>query len=507
MSPAPAKQAPLRGGAIALAAFALALSNFVVVLDITIANVSVSHIAGSLAVSPSQGTWVITSYAVAEAICVPLTGWLASRFGAVRVFMLSLLGFGLFSFLCGVSGNLESLVLFRVMQGLCGGPIMPMSQTLMLRLFPPAKAGQAMGIWAMTTVTAPIAGPILGGLISDNLSWHWIFFINLPVVALCGTLAWILVRRYETPTERRPIDFVGLALLVVWVGALQILLDKGREEDWFSSSLIVTLAIVAVLGFIAFLIWELTERNPIVDLSVFRFRGFTIGVIAQSTTYAAFFAQVVLVPLFLQSNLGYTATWAGYAVAPMGIMAVIVSPIAAGLVAKTDVRRLVTFGVVWLGVMTLLRTGWVTSMDYWTIALPQFMQGIGMPFFFIGTTTLALGAVNPNQTASAAGLQNFLRTLAGAMATSLTTTFWERESKIARTELVGVIHPPANALGTGSIADQARATLERLVDVESTTLATNTVFLICAAIFIFAAAVVWLAPAPKKGASAPMGGH
>lgn len=509
MSPAstdPAHARPLSSGAVFLAAFAMALSNFVVVLDITIANVSVPHIAGSLAVSPSQGTWVITSYAVAEAICVPLTGWLAGRFGAVRVFLVSLLGFGLCSLLCGLSGNLESLVLFRVLQGLCGGPIMPMSQTLMLRIFPPAQAGKAMGIWAMTTVTAPIAGPILGGLISDNLSWHWIFFINLPVVLICGTLAWRLVRRYETPTARRPIDYVGLGLLIVWVGALQILLDKGREEDWFASGLIVSLAIVAVLGFIAFLIWELTERDPIVDLSVFRFRGFTIGVIAQSTAYAAFFGQVVLVPLFLQTNLGYTASWAGFAVAPMGIMAVVMSPLAAGLVAKVDVRRIVTFGVVWLGVMTLLRTDWVSVMGYWTIATPQFLQGVGMPFYFIGTTTLALGAVRPEQTASAAGLQNFLRTLSGAVATSLSTTFWERQTKLARTELVGVMHPPANALVSGAAGDQPRATLERLIDIESTTLAANTIFLWCTILFVFAATVVWLAPRPRRGAAA-MGGH
>ncbi|MCW1381624.1 DHA2 family efflux MFS transporter permease subunit [Novosphingobium sp. KCTC 2891] len=496
MSAAHAVDQPLKGIRLALGGFALAFANFMVVLDITIANVSVPHISGSLAVAPSQGTWVITSYAVAEAICVPLSGWLAARLGAVRVFLASIIGFGLFSFLCGVSSSLEALILFRVFQGLCGAPIMPMSQTLMLRIFPPEKAAMALGLWSMTTVVAPIAGPIFGGTISDNWSWNWIFFINLPVVAICATLGTRLLRRYETPVEKKPVDFIGLGLLVVWVGALQIMLDKGREEDWFSSNLIIALAIVALVGFIAFLIWELTERNPIIDLSVFKSRGFTVGVISQSTTYAAFFASVVLIPLFLQTNLGYTATWAGYATAFIGIMAVIMSPIAASLIGRIDVRLLITGGVLWLGMVTLLRTGWATQMDFFTIALPQFLQGFGMPFFFIGTTTLALGAVRPEQTASAAGIQNFMRTLAGAMATSVATTMWEHESKTVRAEMVGELHPGA-VMSSGLPLPQARAMIERMVETEAMTIATNTIFLACFCVFVVAAAVVWLAPAPR----------
>lgn len=491
---APPSAAPLTGGAVLFAAFALALSNFVVVLDITIANVSVPHISGSLAVSPSQGTWVITSYAVAEAIAVPLTGWLAARFGAVRVFLLSLFGFGLFSLLCGLSQTLAGLIAFRVAQGLCGAPIMPMSQTLLLRIFPPQRASTALGIWAMTTVSAPIAGPILGGLISDNWSWHWIFFINLPIVALCGTVTWRLTRRYETATIKRPIDFVGLAMLVVWVGALQIMLDKGREEDWFASSLIVTLAIVAAIGFVAFLIWELTERDPIVDLSVFRSRGFTVGVITQSTSYAAFFAMVVLTPLYLQTNLDYTATVAGQAMGFMGVLAVVMSPIVAALTTRVDVRRLITFGVLWLAAMALLRTRWITGMAFFDISLPQFLQGFGMPFFFVGTTTLALGSVPPQQTASAAGIQNFMRTLSGAFATSLSTTMWDRETKYAHAELAGIVHPPA-MFSDGSLV--SRLMLDRLVTTEAITLATNTVFLGCALMFVGSACFIWLAPRPK----------
>lgn len=485
----------LKGWPLLLASLSLALANFVVILDLTIANVSVPHIAGSLAVSPTQGTWVITSYSVAEAICVPLSGWLAARFGAVRVFLVAVVGFALASLLCGLSRSLEALIIFRIMQGFCGGPIMPMSQTLMTRIFPPEKQGMALGLWSMTVVVAPILGPIFGGTISDDWSWHWIFFINLPVSTLClvGALRWVV--RFETPTVKRPIDYVGLIILVIWVSALQILLDEGRNADWFASPFICTMAIIAVIGFAAFLIWELTEANPVVDLSVFAARGYSAAVAAQSIAYAGFFSAIVVVPLFLQTNLGYSATYAGYATAFVGVMAVIMSPIAAGMMARFDVRRLITFGVVWLGVISLMRTGWVTQMDFFTLSLPQFLQGFGMPFFFIGTTSLALGSVRPDQTASAAGLQNFVRTLAGAFATSLATTMWEQQTRIAHENLASLVHPlPQNS---GFTPEQARMVLERIVQTESVTLATNTIFWGCTGLFALAAMLVWIAPKPR----------
>ncbi|GEO00880.1 MFS transporter [Novosphingobium sediminis] len=494
---APGAELPrLKGWPLLLAAFSLALANFVVVLDITIANVSVPHIAGSLAVSPSQGTWAITSYSVAEAICVPLSGWLAARFGAVRVFLTAITGFALFSLLCGVSRSLEALIVFRIFQGLSGGPIMPMSQTLLTRIFPPEKVGMALGLWSMTVVVAPILGPIFGGTISDDWSWHWIFFINLPIVTFCLVFALRYLLPFETPTVQRPIDYIGLALLVIWVGALQIVLDEGRNADWFASSFICTLAVIAVIGFAAFLIWELTEANPVVDLSVFRQRGYSAAVAAQSIAYAGFFSAIVVVPLFLQTNLGYTATYAGYATAFVGVLAVLMSPVAAGLMSRYDVRKLITFGVVWLGLVSLLRTGWASQMDFFTISLPQFLQGFGMPFFFIGTTSLALGSVRPDQTASAAGLQNFARTLAGAFATSLATTLWEREAKMAHENLAGLAHPLPQ--GFGFTTEQGRMILERIVQTESVTLATNAIFWGCTGLFALAAMIVWIAPRPRS---------
>ena len=503
--------ASFTGVRLLLAGFLLAMANFIVVLDMTIANVSVPHISGALAVSTQSGTWVITSYAVAEAICVPLTGWLAGRFGALRTFLFSLGGFGLFSALCGMSSTLGMLVVFRLGQGLCGGPLMPLTQTLLLRISPPEKHAQAMAMWAMTVIIAPIVGPILGGWISDNWSWEWIFFINVPLALLVLPATAVLLRKAETRTFRLPIDFVGLVLLIVWIGAFQMMLDLGREEDWFSSTRIVVLAALAAVFFCAFLIWELTEEHPIVDLRVYRHRGFTAATIAQMIAFGTYFSSVVIIPQFLQLTMGYTATQAGYTMAFSGVFAFLVSPLVPGLMQRVDPRLLVFLGISWLGFCSVLRTGWSTDSTFWEFALPQLIQGIGMAMFMVPLTTISLSSVRPEETATAAGISNFGRTLAGAVATAIVTTVWSNLARSDSAEMAGSLNgaqAASSALQAGGFStEQARGAIANLVTEQGMAQATGHLFALAAVGLFLAAMTIWLAPRPPKGGRPVVGGH
>jgi DHA2 family multidrug resistance protein len=488
-APQEALKASLSGTQLVMAGFFLAASNFIVVLDMTIANVSVPHIAGGLAISPNEGTYVITSYAVAEAITVPLTGWLALRFGTLRSFVVAMLAFGFCSLLCGMANSLELLVVGRILQGLSGGLLMPFSQTLLLRVFPVEKRGTAMGLWAMTTLVAPVLGPIVGGYISDNWGWPYIFYINIPLSIVASCLIWNILAQYETKTVKAKMDVVGLGLLVVWVASLQLMLDKGKEFDWFNAIEIRILLITAIIGFFCFLIWELTEKDPIVDLRVFRHRGFSASVLAIALIFGSFFGSVVLTPLWLQSYMGYTAEWSGLTTCATGILAIFIAPIVGKLSGKVDQRYLVFYGVMWLGIWTFIRSFATTDMTHWQISLPMLLQGLGLPFFFIPSTALALSSVQEHETASAAGLMSFLRTLAGAFATSMVTTSWESKAAVFRSEIVSNLqpHPEIDI----SILDQ-------LVDSQAIMLSTNQIFTVLACTFMIAACAIWLVPKPTR---------
>ncbi len=310
---------------LALSTIGLSLATFMQVLDTTIANVSLPTIAGNLGVSNNQSTWVITSFAVSMAIALPLTGFLTRRFGEVKLFTACTLLFALTSFLCGISQSMGMLIVFRALQGAVAGPMYPITQSLLIGIYPPAKRGMALALLAMVTVVAPIAGPILGGWITDNYSWPWIFFINVPIGIFASMVVANQLRGKVEKTERPKIDYVGLITLIIGVGALQIVLDKGNDEDWFNSTFIIVTSIVSAISIAIFLIWELTDKDPIVDLKLFRHRNFTAGTIALVLAYAAFFAIGLLVPLWLQRNLGYTSTWAGYATAPLGVIPVLLT--------------------------------------------------------------------------------------------------------------------------------------------------------------------------------------
>jgi DHA2 family multidrug resistance protein len=489
------------GAKLIFAIFVLALANFMAVLDITIVNVAVPHIAGGLAVSPNEGTWTITSYAVAEAIMVPLTGWLAARFGAVRVFVFAAFGFGLFSALCGIAQSLGMLIAARILQGLAGGPLMPMSQTLLMRTTPPKHANIALGLWTMTTILAPIAGPVLGGTISDTIGWQWAFYINVPVAIACGVLSLRLFAGCETERERKPVDAAGLGLLIVWIGAMQIMLDKGQEDDWFNSSFIVTLAIIGVIGFIAFLIWELTEEHPIVDLRVFRHRGFVVASLAMALTYGSYFGSVVLIPLWLQSNMNYTATLAGDIMAFNGVFGLVMAPVAAILMNRFDPRILLFVGISIISSTTLFRTTFASNIDWNHMILPQLAFGIGMPLFFVPLMGMTMASVRKEETASAAGLINFIRTTSAAISTAIVTTVWADQATADRVQLSARLNNANGALAhmqaAGQSAEQARQSLDNLVQGQSVMIATNQMFLVIGGVLALAALAVWLMPKPK----------
>ncbi|ABP64146.1 MULTISPECIES: DHA2 family efflux MFS transporter permease subunit [Novosphingobium] len=491
-----------------VAGLVLALANFMVILDLSIANVSIPHIAGNLGITLEQGAWVITSYAVAEAICVPLTGWVAGRFGSVRTFLFSMVGFGICSFLCGISVTMGMLVASRIGQGIFGAFLMPMSQTLLLSVFPPEKRNMAMGLWAVTLLMGPALGPMIGGYLTENYSWHWIFLINVPVAILCIVVGFALLRPIETERQILPIDYVGLALLVLWVGCLQIVLDLGRNHDWFADPMIVALTITSAVGFIVFIIWELGEDHPIVDLRVLRHRGFSVSLTVLSLAFAGYFAAFVVVPQWQQAWLGFPATAAGLSSSFSAMGGLITVPLVAFLMSRLDLRFLVSCGVTWIAAMTLVRTTWTTDSDFWTLSIPQFVQGLGTPFMMLPLMTLTLNTVKENEVASAAGLQSFMRTIATAVATSITLSYWGDTQRIARSDAVAVLQPEAAQASLSSLgfpSEQIRQVLSNMVELEATTLALIHTFWATTAVLLFAAALIWLAPRPSKSGGITMG--
>ncbi|WP_394790896.1 DHA2 family efflux MFS transporter permease subunit [Rhodoferax sp.] len=510
---------PLEGSARMWGTIALSTATFMNVLDSSIANVSLSAIAGDLGVSPNQGTWVITSFAVANAISVPLTGWLSQRFGQVRLFVTSILLFVLASWMCGLAPNMSTLIAFRILQGFVAGPMIPLSQALLLSSYPKALAGTAMAMWAMTTLVAPVMGPLLGGWITDNISWPWIFYINIPVGILAAGAAWSLYRKRESPTKQLPIDGVGLGLLVVWVGALQIMLDKGKELDWFQSTEVQILAAVAVVGFLFFLAWELTDKHPVTDLSLFARRNFWAGTVATSVGYGLFFGNVVLLPLWLQQYMGYTATQAGFILAPVGLFAIILSPIVGKNVSKMDPRRFASFAFLVFALVLWMRSRFNVQADEATLMVPTLIQGVAMAFFFIPLSILTLSGLPPDRIPAASGLTNFVRITAGAMGTSLVTTVWENRTALHHAQLVEYVNH-GRQVATGALSGLANAGMEpqqaleqvnRLVGQQAATLAANDVFFASSVLFLLLIPLVWITRRPQAmtgaAAEAAAGAH
>jgi DHA2 family multidrug resistance protein len=493
---------PLTGAAKIFGTLSLALATFMNVLDTSIANVSLSSIGGDLGVSTTQVTWVITSFGVANAIAVPLTGWLSQRFGAVRLFTASIALFSIASLLCGWATSLQELILFRVVQGAVAGPMIPLSQALLLSSYPKAKAGTALAIWAMTTLIAPVMGPLLGGWITDNISWPWIFYINIPVGVFAALVTWGIYRNRETQRRTLPIDGVGLTLLIVWVGALQIMLDKGEELDWFNSSTIVALAVVAVIVFCVFIVWELVENPyPVVDLRLFKRRNFWTGTLALALGYGVFFGNVVVLPLWLQQYMGYTATEAGMLTAPVGILALLLSPFVGRWVGKFDQRVLASVAFLIFGISLYMRTRYNTQANFGFLVVPIIVQGAAVAFFFVPLVSLVLSGLTPERVPAASGLSNFARIVCGSFGTSIATTLWDNRAILHHAQLTEYVSTSSAAtrdymqtLQAGGLSlQQAGAAINRSIDVEAHLLAANDLFWASSILFLLMIAVIWLA--------------
>jgi MFS transporter, DHA2 family, multidrug resistance protein len=411
-----------------LIAVAVMFGTFMEVLDTTVVNVSLPHIAGSLSVTPEEATWALTSYLVANAIVLPITGWLAVFFGRKRLLMAAVVGFTASSFMCGFAPNLAFLVIFRIVQGLTGGVLQPVSQAVMLEAFPPAQRGKAMGFWGLGIVVAPMLGPVLGGWLTDNYSWRWVFYINIPV----GIASIIMTKLFifDPPYLRRvasKVDTWGIGMLAVGIASLQVLLDKGQQEDWFSSNWITTLAFVSIVALALFIIHELTTGQPVIQLRVFKERTYATGVFLMTTLGFVLYGSLVLLPLFLQTVLGYSAVEAGIAMAPRGMGSFIAMPVVGFLTAKVDPRKLLSIGLIG-GAFTLFQLGSLNlQVGYWDIFWPQFFQGVAMGLIFVPLTTITMSLIPREEMGNATSLFNLMRNLGGsvgiaAIATALSRT-------------------------------------------------------------------------------------
>ncbi|HEV2607303.1 MAG TPA: DHA2 family efflux MFS transporter permease subunit [Xanthomonadaceae bacterium] len=504
-----------RPPSLALATIGLSLATFMQVLDTTIANVSLPTISGNLGASASQSTWVITSFAVSNAIALPLTGWLSKRFGESRLFVWATLLFSLASLLCGLAQSMGMLVVARALQGFVAGPMYPLTQSLLVSIYPRDKRGMALALLAMVTVVAPIAGPILGGWITDNYSWEWIFFINIPIGIFASVVVKTQLAGKPEPLEKPPMDYIGLASLVLGVGALQIMLDLGNDDDWFHSPHIVVLAIISAISLAVFVIWEMTDEHPLVDLSLFRHRNFRVGTIGLIFAYAAFFSVGLLIPLWLQRDLGYTSIWAGLATAPLGILPVFLAPLVGKYAGRFDLRMIASIAFVVMAMTSFMRSGFNLDVTFAIIAGVQLLMGFGVALFFMPILTILLSDLDGREIAAGAGLATFLRTLGGSFAASITTFVWNNRTIVHHaqmTERISMYDPSSLssvlALGTGDV-QRGAAVLERTITQQASQIGFNEIFYALGWMFLLIIVLLWFARPPFGGGptAATSSGH
>jgi DHA2 family multidrug resistance protein len=504
-------------------AISVMFATFMEVLDTTVVNVSLPHIAGSLSVSIDEATWALTSYLVANAIVLPMTGWLASMFGRKRLLMLSVVGFTASSFLCGLAPTLGMLIAFRILQGATGGALQPLSQAVLLEAFPPQDRGKAMGFWGLGIVVAPILGPVLGGWLTDSYSWRWVFYINIPVgiASIVMTKLFIFDPLYLR-RENRSIDYWGIGMLAIGIGALQILLDKGQEEDWFASNFMTMLAVISSVSLVALIWHELTTDSPVVDLRVFKARSYAVGVFLMTIVGFVLYGSMVLLPIMLQTLLGYPPLQAGIAMAPRGIGSFFMMPITGLMTGKFDPRKLLTIGLL-TGGSTLL---WLSRLNlqagYWDIFWPQLIQGVGMSLLFVPLTTVAMDPIPRERMGYATSLFNLMRNIGGSIGIAMTGTMLARNNQ-STTSLLGSHVTPYDiasqqtfaqlraafmAAGADAVTatNRAYAALFGMVQRQATMVSFVGIFQLLGLMFIAMIPLVLLMQRPRRGGG-PVGAH
>jgi MFS transporter, DHA2 family, multidrug resistance protein len=501
-------------------AISVMLGTFMEVLDTTVVNVSLQHIAGSLSVTPEEATWVLTSYLVANAIVLPLTGWLGNYFGRRNILLVSVAGFTVFSFLCGIAPNLPLLIIFRIFQGATGGGLQPLSQAILMEAFPPEKRAKAMAFWALGIVVAPMLGPVLGGWITDSYSWRWLFFINIPIGIVAVIMAVMFI--HDPPYIKRGaggIDYWGIGYLALGIGALQIVLDKGQEADWFASHIMLTLGILSVIGFAFFVVRELITGHPVVDLKIFKNRTYATGVFLMTVLGFVLYGSTVLLPLWLQTLMGYSALEAGMAMLPRGLGSFIFMPIVGILMGKIEARKLLAAGLILSSYSIYQLSRLNLNAGYWDIFWPQLLQGMSMGLLFVPLTTITNGLIPKEQMGNATSLFNLMRNIGASIGIASVTTISSRRAQAHANTLSENVNPynpisqaafqgikqsmMARGVDAATATKQAYAGLYGMVQQQAAMMSYVDVFYLLAIMFAACLPLIFLMKKPPKGGGGP----
>jgi len=501
-------------------AISVMLGTFMEVLDTTVVNVSLQHIAGSLSVTPEEATWVLTSYLVANAIVLPLTGWLGNYFGRRNVLLASVGGFTIFSFLCGIAPNLPALIVFRILQGATGGGLQPLSQAILMEAFPPEKRAKAMAFWALGIVVAPMLGPVLGGWITDSYSWRWLFYINIPIGIMAVIMALLFI--HDPPYIKRGeggVDYWGIGYLALGIGALQIMLDKGQEEDWFGSDFIRTLFVLCVIGFVFFVIRELTAEHPVVNLRIFKNRTYSTGVFLMTVLGFVLYGSTVLLPLWLQTLMGYPALTAGMAMLPRGLGSFLFMPLVGILMGKIEARKLLGTGLIVASYSIYQLSKLNLNAGYWDIFWPQLLQGTSMGLLFVPLTTITNGPIPKEQMGNATSLFNLMRNIGASIGIASVTTISARHMQMHSNDLSQHINPyssiaqstllamkqgfMARGMDAATATQQAYAGVFGMVQRQAAMMSYADTFFLLAVMFICGLPLIFLMKKPPKGGGGP----